>query len=125
MNNGGEFDVNFKAGHDIDCNLVFQNAPVAMPIVSTHGWNAMGFRTVTDEDFGLTIHKASGEKDPLLVQNGVYFMKMRVARTLTCKPTAPIPTARTPKDSVLQPPPQPVGERPPRETQPGGAAPGP
>ena len=133
----GEFDVSIRSENGHKRHLTFKNAPVAMPIVSTHGWNAQGFRTITDEDFGLTIHKASGEKDPLLVQNGVYFMKMRVARSLTRKPassTSSKPSASIPSSSSSGPPPSiplhdpqaPHHQRPPRDKpNKGFAAPGP
>ena len=52
----GEFDVPFRSENGHVRQVTFRNAKVAMPIVSTHGWNAQGFRTITDEEFGSTIH---------------------------------------------------------------------
>ena len=49
-----------------------------MPIISSHSWNSDGFRTTLDEDWGETVKKDTDEKDPLIVRNGVYFMKMRI-----------------------------------------------
>ena len=83
------------------------------PIISTHLWNASGFRTITDEDYGLTVNKdAPSETDPLIVRNGAYFLKMRVAKKLTCRPNR------------AQPPPPPTAgaERPAKPKQ-GGFAP--
>ena len=61
---------------------LYLDAPVSMPITSSHLWNAQGFRTTLDEDFGETLHKESGQTDPLIVRNGVYFLKMRVSKHL-------------------------------------------
>ena len=127
----GKFDVPFSSENCHKRQLTFKNAPVAMPIVSTHGWNSLGFRTVTDEHFGLTIQKASGEKDPLLVQNGVYFMKMRVARSLTRKPASPTssrppaPISSSSGPSLPIPAPIPHSQRPRDKPAKGFAAPGP
>ena len=64
----------------------FINAPVAMPILSVKRWNANGNRTILDEDSGVFIHKASGEEDPIVARNGVYFAKMIVKRSLLRQP---------------------------------------
>ena len=69
-----------------------------MPIVSSHLWNATGFRTTLDEQWGETLEKAAGHRDPLVVRNDTYFMKMRVGRRLL--------------EHHAPPPPEPADQRP-------------
>ena len=64
---------------------MYLDATVSLPITSGHLWNAQGFRTTLDEDTGETVHKETGQTDPLIVRNGVYFMRMRVRQTLLPK----------------------------------------
>ena len=54
---------------------VYLDAPVSMPITSSHEWSKDGFCSTLDVDWGETVHKATGETDPLIVRNGTYFMK--------------------------------------------------
>ena len=62
---------------------VFKGANVAMPIVSSKRRNKdTTHRAILDEDDGLLQHKPTGEEDPLLCRNGVYFMKMHVRKRL-------------------------------------------
>ena len=61
---------------------IYRDAPVSMPITSGHRWNEQGFRTTLDADTGETVHKETGETDPIIVRNGVYFMRMRVQQCL-------------------------------------------
>lgn len=69
-----------------------------MPIISSHPWNADGFRTTLDEHMGETVKKDNNEQDPLVVGNDVYFMNMRIDNTLLV-PHVPKPEGlRPPKD---------------------------
>ena len=47
-----------------------------MPIMSQHKWNVDGHRTLTDAWGGITVHTASDTDDPVILRNGVYFIKM-------------------------------------------------
>ena len=55
--NKGQFEINFKSENMHDRKIVYLDAPVAMPITSSHLWNNEGYRTVLDEDYGETTHK--------------------------------------------------------------------
>ena len=60
---------------------------VGMPIVSLHKVAREQHRIILEDDHGTIIHKPSGEQDPLLVRNGVYFMKMIVKHNLLRPPS--------------------------------------
>ena len=58
-----------------------------MPIIGSKKWNhETKTRATLDEDFGLLHHKPTGEEDPLLCRQGVYFMKMMVSKKLLQPP---------------------------------------
>ena len=60
--------------------LTFYDAPVAMPIISTNVYNKQhNSKSLLDEDYGVLTQKDTGEEDPIVVRNGVYFLKMYVS----------------------------------------------
>ena len=69
--NKGQFDIPFRSENRHKRQLNFLDAPVSMPIYSSNLWAKQGFQSVLDETWGETTQKASGEKDPLVVRNGV------------------------------------------------------
>ena len=75
----------FKTENKHDRAVNFENAKVAIPIVSMHEWNCMGHRTTLDADWGVTHHLANNEDDPVLIRSGVYFLKMYVDKSLLDK----------------------------------------
>ena len=88
---------------------VFLDAPVSIPIVSSHRWNSEGFRSTLEADWGETVKKENGETDPLIMRNGAYVMNMRIDGSFLMQPDAPTP------------PPAPTGHRPPKGFQQAGA----
>ena len=53
-----------------------------MPITSLRLWAKAGHRNILDHDSGEFIHRETNEVDPYVAKHGVYFMKMRVDRSL-------------------------------------------
>ena len=78
FSNDGEFNVPFRSHNGYAREVDFLNAPVSMPIVSSRRWNQTGHEGTLGGDYGSTCHLETGETDPLLCRNGVYFMKMNV-----------------------------------------------
>ena len=62
--------------------FTFQNASVGMPIISTNCLaredNDITFRA----NDGYVLHNPTGERTPFVARDGVYFMQMRVPRSL-------------------------------------------
>ena len=74
----GKFTVRWRSENGHARSTTYLDAPVSMPIISSHLWNADGFRTTLEAEWGDTLEKATGLRDPVVVRNGTYFMKMRV-----------------------------------------------
>ena len=54
-----------------------------MPIISTNVYNKKhSSKSVLDEDHGVLTQKTTGEEDPILVRNDVYFLKMYVGNSV-------------------------------------------
>ena len=68
--NKGKFEIPWLSENRHKRKTIYLDAPVSMPITSGKLWNADGFRTTLEEDTGETVHKASGEKDPVVVRRG-------------------------------------------------------
>ena len=90
---------------------MFLDAHVSMPITSSHLWNAQGFRSTLEAGWGETVKKDTGETDPLIVRNGVYFIKMYVKKHIVEGAPGPSPSA------PASPPPVPAAPREPRPTK--------
>ena len=82
FSNKGRFDVGFRTENRNEKEVTFENAKVAIPIISMHDWNARGHRTTLDEDYGDTVHEQRNAHDAILVRSGVYFLKMFVRKKL-------------------------------------------
>ena len=89
FHNLGEFDVPFLTENRHAKSVRFNHARVSMPILSMDRWNNRGRRTTLDETDcdPFTVHKETGEIDPVINREGVYFMKIVVNRRLLNRPS--------------------------------------
>ena len=81
--NLGTFGVDFRTENYHEKHIEFNNGNVSMPIVSLRRWAKAGHRSTLDEDEGECLHKPTGEVDPYVARQGVYFMKMRVDQRIS------------------------------------------
>ena len=89
FHNMGQFDLEWKTENGHQKNTRFNNAKVSIPIQSMDRWNAKGHRTTLDDadHESYTVHKDTGEVDPVINRAGVYFLKMFVHKRLLKPPT--------------------------------------
>ena len=89
FHNMGEMDTPFLTENRHAKNVRFNNARVSMPILSMDRWNRQGHRTTLDEPEceSFTVHKQTGEVDPVINREGVYFLKTCVNRRLLKRPS--------------------------------------
>ena len=66
----GHFEIPFLTENHHKRSVTYLDAPVSMPIVSSHRWAEQGHRGILDEDSGQTVHKETGEEDQLVLRNG-------------------------------------------------------
>ena len=88
FHNMGEMEIPFQTENRHDKQVSFNNAKVSMPILSMTRSNNNGHRTTLDDEWGdsYTVHKESGEEDPVVNRLGVYFMKIYVNKRLLKRP---------------------------------------
>ena len=72
----------FKTGEGHDCHMTFQNAPVAMPILSIGEVNEDNCETTFRKDGGVINHLDTHKQIEFVKRAGVYFVKMRVPKSL-------------------------------------------
>ena len=77
--NAGEKRPQFKCG-GVDAWMAFQCTKVQKPLAAASKIAEKGNRIVLDDanSESYILHKASGKKIPLTIENGVYMMEMRV-----------------------------------------------
>ena len=88
--NQGEGVVDFKTEDGQQKSMVFQNATVGMPIMSTNGvavdWDAEITYGATK---GHITALANGRRTQFVMRDGVYVMEMRVPRSTVEEPPTP------------------------------------
>ena len=62
--------------------IVWENAKVAMPILSTHELARNGKQVLYDEDHGVIIDKKTGKTSKVIAAAGVYFIQLFVSKDL-------------------------------------------
>ena len=97
--NKGEGVVEFKTEDGQQRSMVFQNAEVGMPIMSTHGVACDWDSEVTyGADKGHVTLLADGKRVQFIMRDGVYFIEMRVPKSAVQPPPEPHPSNRARKD---------------------------
>ena len=88
--NKGEGVAKFQTEDGQDKSMVFQNAEVGMPVMSTNGvavdWNA---EITYGADKGHVTMLANGKRTNFIMRDGVYFIEMRVPRKVAQEPPPP------------------------------------
>ena len=75
-----ETDVDFKTESGQQRSVVFQNAEVGMPILSTNKFAIEANEITYRAKDGYIHHVPTGENTPFIAKDGVYFLAMRVPR---------------------------------------------
>ena len=69
--------------------ITFVNGNVSIPIMSIRLWAKDGQRSRFGDGEGETVHLPTGETDPILGRQGVYFMRVRVSNDILQPPDEP------------------------------------
>ena len=81
IENRGEGTVHFKTVSGQDDSIVFQNAKVGIPIMSTNGLAREGKDLTYREFDGYIYNHETKESEPFIARDGVYFRQMLVPRS--------------------------------------------
>ena len=95
LGTGGVQRTTFTTDEGDDCEVEFDELPVAFPILSVKLLASKSHSVLFDDDFdggGCITHKINGRKSRIVEREGVYFIRMKKIR-----PTKPKPEPRTKK----------------------------
>ena len=88
LGTGGVQSVTFETDEGTECEVEFDELPVAFPILSVKLLAKKGHNVTFDDDLGggCITHKATGRKTQIIEREGVYFIRMKKIRPTSTKP---------------------------------------
>ena len=93
--NMGHFPVDFRTENFHHRSVTFVNGNVSTPIISIPLWAKDGNRSIFDAESGETIQLSSGESDPIVAKQSIYFLKLKVGQQVLKPPAGDLGFAWT------------------------------